>query len=64
MRNWRTTLFGFLAAVKPLTATLGLSFGHIGSVDIPTAISGLGTLLLGYYAKDFFVSGTGKAGER
>lgn len=52
MKDWKTSLFGFLAAFAPLLHSLGVTFGHVGNVDIPTVVSGVGTVLLGYTAAD------------
>jgi hypothetical protein len=58
MKNWKTTLFGILAALPALLHSVGVAgFGHLGSVSIDTAISSVGVLLLGWFAKDKNVTG-------
>lgn len=56
MKNWRTTLigavFGGLIAVQPLLMT--------GNFDLKQILTGFAVAALGYFAKDYNVSGTGK----
>lgn len=53
MKNWKTTLFGVMAALPALLHAVGIAgIGHVGSVSVDTAIGAVGTALLGWYAKD------------
>lgn len=53
MKDWKTTLFGFLAALPALGHQLGVpSIGHIGNGDFLSLIGGVGMLLTGFFASD------------
>lgn len=58
MKNWKTTVFGILAAVPTLLHVVGVQgIGHIGAVSIDQAAAAIGALFLGFYAKDKNVTG-------
>lgn len=58
MKNWKTTLFGALAALPALLHGIGVSgVGHLGNGDWSTLVGGIGTMLLGWYSKDKNVTG-------
>lgn len=57
MKNWKTTLFGFLLGAPALLHSLGVNVGHIGSGDWLTFIAGIGSVGLGLSAKDSNVTG-------
>ena len=58
MKNWKTTLFGFLAALPTLAHQFGVSnVGHLGNGDFLGLAGALGTILFGYFAKDKNVTG-------
>lgn len=58
MKNWKTSLFGFLAALPALAHTFNVpTVGHIGSGDVFSLVGGIGALLFGLYAKDNNVTG-------
>ena len=56
--NWKTSLFGFLAALPQFFAMIGVHVpGHIGSVSVVQAVSSIALLCLGWFAKDKNVTG-------
>lgn len=57
MKNWKTTLFGVLTGLPLILHQMGINVGHIGSVDVLTAISAVAATLMGLYAKDANVTG-------
>lgn len=60
MKNWKTSLFGALAAIAQLAPVLshaGVQVGHWGGSDFLQVGAGVSTLLLGLYAKDSNVTG-------
>jgi hypothetical protein len=54
VKNWRTTLFGILGACMQ---------SYMGGMNWKSVVSSLPTLAIGYFAKDYSVSGTGQAGK-
>jgi hypothetical protein len=52
MKNWKTTLFGLIAAIPQLLLAYGVHVGHIGSGDFLSLLSALGIAGAGYYATD------------
>lgn len=53
MKDWKTTLFGFLAAIPGIANGLGITHvGHIGGGDFLSLAGGIGAILLGFFAKD------------
>lgn len=54
MKNWKTTLAGVLSALGPVLLALGIP------KEVAAAVSTVGLFLLGYFAKDFSVTGIGK----
>lgn len=56
MRNWKTTLAGFLTAV----ALPVIDYLQKGGTDIKTLALSAGALIIGWFAKDRDVTGTGK----
>jgi len=61
MKNWKTTLFGFLTGLPVLLHSVGVpNIGHIGNGDFLSLLSGIGAILTGYFAKDKDVTGTDK----
>ena len=55
--NWRTTLFGAIAAVSQILSGQGVHLGHIGSTDVIGLVGSVSLLLLGLFAKDKAVTG-------
>jgi hypothetical protein len=56
--SWKTSLFAFLAALPQFLAASGVHIpGHVGSVTVVQAISSIGLLGLGWFAKDHNVTG-------
>lgn len=62
LANWKTTLFGVLTGGPVIVCQLFhvCSVGHVGSTDWLAIISGIGTMLMGAYAKDNDVTGGDK----
>lgn len=56
MKNWKTTLFGAVAAA----AVAAQSVYATGSVDLKTALVAIGMAVFGYLVKDAGVTGAGK----
>lgn len=54
MRNWKTTLSGVLSALGPVLLALGMP------KEVAAAVTTVGLFLLGYFAKDFSITGTGR----
>jgi hypothetical protein len=66
VKNWKTTVLGAVAGVTQIAGTLagsGFSIGHFGGSDWLHVIAGLGTGLLGLYAKDHDVTGGTRPSE-
>ncbi len=59
-KNWKTTLLGAIAGLTQVAGALysgGIHIGHWGATDFTQLVAGIGTLLLGAYAKDHNVTG-------
>ena len=57
MANWKTALFGGILSITTLAHGVGITIGHIGSVDVVTAAGAVAALFMGFYAKDKNVTG-------
>jgi len=62
MKNWKTTLFGVLAALPSFLHGAGVHVGHVGQGDWLTFVQGLLVAGLGLAAKDSNVTG-GSVGQ-
>lgn len=59
-KNRKTTLLGFIAGMTQVSGALyngGVHIGHWGATDFTGLVAGIGTMLLGAYAKDYDVTG-------
>ncbi len=60
MKNWKTSLLGFLAGGAQVATVLshaGLTLGHWGGTDFLSLFGAISTVALGLYAKDHNVTG-------
>jgi hypothetical protein len=62
MKNWKTTLFGALAALPSFLHGIGINIGHVGQGDWLTFVQGLFIAGVGLAAKDRNVTG-GNVGQ-
>ena len=60
MKNWRTTLVGFLVGLIPIGSQLLGMFGQGQHIDFKQVGVGIGIMALGLVAKDAGVTGTVK----
>jgi hypothetical protein len=59
-KNWKTSLIGGIAGLTQIASVLsqtGFHIGHFGSTDFTQLVAGVGTVVIGLYAKDHNVSG-------
>ncbi len=60
MKNWKTTLFGALAAIMVILDGTVRQLAAGTDVDWLKVGLGIGIAIFGYFAKDFNISGTAK----
>lgn len=58
-KNWKTTLAGAVFAVLTFLQGSGVHVGHVGNTDIIAIAQAAAAAVLGAYAKDKDVTGTG-----
>jgi hypothetical protein len=58
MKNWKTLVFGTIAGLPAILASLGITTAGKAQTVVQL-IGGIGTLLFGLFAKDKNVTGAG-----